>query len=78
MTTATAERLLTTNEVADQIGCNEQTVRQYARTGDLRSTKVGPHRRYRQAWVDEFLAANETPAPTPKASKPSRSPRYSN
>lgn len=77
MPTATADRLLTTKEVAEQFGCNEQTVRLYARTGDLKSTKVGPHRRYRQAWVDAFLAANETFAPAPKASKPSRAPRYS-
>lgn len=76
MTTATAERLLTSKEVGRQIGRNEQTVRIYARTGQIRSTKVGPHRRYRQVWVDEFLAKGETPALEPEA-KPSRSPRYS-
>lgn len=77
MTTATAERLLTGYEVAEQIGRDPQTVRIYARTGKIRSTKVGPHYRYRQAWVDEFLAKNETLAPEPETAKPSRAPKYS-
>ncbi len=78
MPTATAERLLTGFEVAEQIGRNPQTVRIYARTGRIRSVKVGPHYRYKQAFVDEFLADNETSVPAPKAEpRPSRSPRYS-
>lgn len=77
MTTATAERLLTGYEVAEQLGRNPQTVRIYARTGRLRSVKVGPHYRYKQEFIDEFLADNETPAATPKASEPTRNPRYS-
>lgn len=74
---ATAERLLTGNEVAEILGRNPQTVRIYARTGRIRSTKVGPHRRYKRAWVDEFLAKGETPVLKTEA-KPSRNPRYGN
>lgn len=78
MTTETAERLLTGHEVATILGRDPQTVRRYARTGKLKSVKVGPHYRYKRSFIAEFLGDNETPAPTPKhATKPSRSPRYS-
>jgi excisionase family DNA binding protein len=69
------EELLTGYQVAKILGRNPQTIRIYTRTGRIRSTKVGPHYRYKRAWVNEFIAKNETPSLEP-AAKPSRSPRY--
>lgn len=58
-----AARLLNVAEVAEQLGCHPETVREMARRGDIPSLKLGgrtsPYR-FRQASIDAHLDRLET------------------
>lgn len=69
--------LLTKYDVAEQLGCNSETVIVWARKGRLKSTRPGLAYRFRQEWVDEFVAANESGPSEPATPKPTRNPKYS-
>lgn len=58
---------LTVHDVAEQLGQDEQGVRELARRGDLRGWKAGRAGktsawRFRQAAVEEFIAKREAAA----------------
>lgn len=71
--TTQAETLLDKYGVAEQLGCHHETVSLWARKKQLKSARIGGRYRFRQAWVDEFIAANET---GPAEPRPARNPRY--
>ena len=47
--------ILTFNEVAKYIGVSRPTLLRLIRGHKIRAVKVGPHWRFRQAWVDDFI-----------------------
>ncbi|HEY4975926.1 MAG TPA: helix-turn-helix domain-containing protein [Gaiellaceae bacterium] len=51
------ERHYTTSELCDLLSVHEETVRKYARTGELPSVRIGNDRRYPESGVEEFLRA---------------------
>ncbi len=56
------ERLLTTQEVSDQLRVHIETVRKWVRTGRLRAIKLGPRsgNRIRESDLERFLAMRTT------------------
>lgn len=52
----TADRLLSTREVADQLNVPERTIAYLAEKGELRGTKVGRAWRFRQVDINSYLA----------------------
>lgn len=53
------ETLSTTAQLCELLNLHEETVRKYARAGELRSYRIGNDRRYPESGVREFLAARE-------------------
>jgi excisionase family DNA binding protein len=51
------EQHYTTAELCQLLGLHEETVRKYARRGDLPSVRFGKDRRYPESGVTRFLAA---------------------
>lgn len=51
----TADRLLTSTEVAELLGVKSSWVDEHARQGDLRSVQLGRYRRFRRIDVDDFI-----------------------
>lgn len=51
------ERHYTTAELCERLNLHEETVRKYARTGELPSIRIGNDRRYPESGVEEFLSA---------------------
>lgn len=70
--------LLTKYDVAEQLGCHPETVTLWARNGRIRSTRPGLAYRFRQEWVDEFVAAGENSPAEREAPKPTRNPKHAN
>jgi excisionase family DNA binding protein len=59
----TAERLLTTREVADRLRVNAETVLRWHRRGDLPSVRLSTRAiRFRETDVEAFVEARATPA----------------
>lgn len=52
------ERYYTTAELCERLSLHEETIRKYARTGDLRSVRIGNDRRYPESAVVAFLNAH--------------------
>jgi excisionase family DNA binding protein len=50
------EQHYTTAELCQRLGLHEETVRKYARTGQLPSVRFGKDRRYPESGVVKFLA----------------------
>lgn len=74
MTTVT---IFTAEEVAQILRCNRESVYRWVKAGRLKSCdRNGLVHRFTQEHIDEFLNGPK-PEAAPKASKPSRSPRYS-
>ena len=57
------ERHYTTAELSDLLNLHEETVRKYARTGELPSRRFGNDRRYSESGVQAFLKAHEDGGP---------------
>lgn len=53
------ERLYKTAELCELWNVHEETVRKYARTGELPSIRIGNDRRYPESGVEEFLRARD-------------------
>ena len=51
------ERHYTTSELCELLNVHEETVRKYARMGELPSIRIGNDRRYPESGVEEFLRA---------------------
>jgi excisionase family DNA binding protein len=51
------ERHYKTAELCELWNVHEETVRKYARTGELPSIRIGNDRRYPESGVEEFLRA---------------------
>lgn len=51
------ERHYTTAELCERLNLHEETVRKYARTGELPSIRIGNDRRYPESGVEKFLSA---------------------
>jgi len=68
--------LLTKYDVAAQLGCNSETVIVWARKGRLKSSRPGLAYRFRQEWVDEFVATNESGRAEAETPRPTRNPKY--
>lgn len=49
------ERHYTTAELCELLSLHEETVRKYARMGELPSVRIGNDRRYPESGVEEFL-----------------------
>lgn len=49
------DRLLTSKDVAEQLGVKVSWVEEHARQGDIRSVQLGRYRRFRQEDVDAFI-----------------------
>ncbi|MNL18796.1 Helix-turn-helix domain protein [compost metagenome] len=50
------DEMMNSDEVARWLRVKPDTVRDYARTGRLKSVRPGKSYLFRRAWVDEFLA----------------------
>lgn len=53
----------TTAQLCELLNLHEETVRKYARTGELPSVRVGNDRRYPESGVVSFLKAREAASP---------------
>lgn len=53
------EPYYTTAQLCELLSLHEETIRKYARTGELRSIRIGNDRRYPESGVRSFLAARE-------------------
>lgn len=53
------EKHYTTAELCELLSLHEETVRKYARTGELPSVRIGNDRRYSESGVRAFLKARE-------------------
>lgn len=53
--TGAAHEMMNSDEVARWLRVKPDTVRDYARTGRLKSVRPGKSYLFRRAWVDEFL-----------------------
>jgi len=51
------ERHYTTAQLCERLNVHEETVRKYARTGELPSIRIGNDRRYPESGVEAFLSA---------------------
>ena len=56
--------MMTAREVADFLGLHENWVYDRAVAGDLPSYKIGGTRRFRQAEIEDWLAAQRQPSPS--------------
>ena len=54
---AVIERHYTTAQLCEWLNLHEETVRKYARIGELPSVRIGNDRRYPESGVEEFLSA---------------------
>ena len=57
-------KLLTTREVAEWLRCSEEMVLRMAARGELKSYRVGSHRRFPEDAVLEMLERSSNNAPT--------------
>lgn len=53
------EKHYTTAQLCELLNLHEETVRKYARTGELPSLRIGNDRRYSESGVRAFLKARE-------------------
>jgi len=68
----TAERYLSLQEVGDELGVSDQTVRRWVKSGELAAYKPGKEYRIRGSALEEFLASREV---HPKVEAPPRDPK---
>jgi excisionase family DNA binding protein len=64
---ATAERYLSLQEVGDEIGVSDQTVRRWVKAGELAAYKPGKEYRIKGSDLEEFLKTREV---SPKVQSP--------
>jgi len=55
-----SEKLLTADEVAEQLRVSSEWVRECARRADLASVKLGHYRRFTQSDVDAYIESHRT------------------
>lgn len=67
--------LLNKYAAAEQLGVHPETLILWARKKRIRSTRSGAQYRFKQEYIDEFIAANET-APLAETALPKRNPKY--
>ena len=58
-TTKAVDRLYSPDQVARILGCGKTKVYAFLRTGELRSVKLGGHRRIPRSALDEFIEGLE-------------------
>ena len=68
---ATTERYLSLQEVGDELGVSDQTVRRWVKAGELAAYKPGKEYRIKGSALEEFLQTREVHPKAPASSQPS-------
>ena len=66
----TAERYLSLQEVGDELGVSDQTVRRWVKAGELAAYKPGKEYRIKGSALEEFLKTREVSPKAPASSQP--------
>ncbi len=66
----TAERYLSLQDVGDELGISDQTVRRWVKAGDLAAYKPGKEYRIKGSDLEEFLKTREVVAPKVRSPRP--------